>query len=385
MSTPTAERKAKKASQHYGGAPDIPPRSASVFLVALDQTIIATVLGAITTEFRSVRDIGWYGAAYLLTATALHSTSSMFVRGRKHRQDQTWLTHLYCSLPIGGVALAFIFLLLKTNRKNNPRGLGLLGRVLELDLIGASMLIIGLFVGSVLRAIIFIGIQIRKGDAGMLPPRFCKSKDVMCAMIFSVLVGAVFFPLIYYLSLFFQGVQGDTAVQAGIGLLPLLLSCVVTSIVGDDLITAFSYYNPVILPSMVMFTVGCGLITTLNLDLPTREWLGFQVLAGLGLGAGFQVPVLVVQATLPLEDVPVASACVQLFQSLGGSIFIAVAQTVFQNGLIRGIERDTPRMDGQLFINSGASQIRSILAQLDQEQALDAVLNAYLIPAFAKF
>ncbi|KAK1569355.1 uncharacterized protein LY79DRAFT_528794, partial [Colletotrichum navitas] len=95
-------------------------------------------------------------------------------------------------------------------------------------------------------------------------------------------------------------------------------------------------------------------------------------------GAGIQVPIPVVQATLPLEDVPVASACVQLFQSLGGSIFIAVAQTVFQNGLIRDIERDAPPLDGQLVINSGANQIRSILAQLDQEQALDAVLNAYL-------
>lgn len=87
---------------------------------------------------------------------------------------------------------------------------------------------------------------------------------------------------------------------------------------------------------------------------------------------------LVVQATLPLEDVPVASACVQVFQSLGGAIFIAVAQTVFQNGMISSIERDAPQLDGQIFINSGASQIRSVLAQLHQEQALEVVINAYL-------
>lgn len=43
----------------------------SVFLVALDQTIIAPALGAITAHFGSVKDIGWYGSAYLLTATAL--------------------------------------------------------------------------------------------------------------------------------------------------------------------------------------------------------------------------------------------------------------------------------------------------------------------------
>lgn len=42
-----------------------------VFLVALDQTIIAPALGTITNDFKSVKDIGWYGASYLLTTTAL--------------------------------------------------------------------------------------------------------------------------------------------------------------------------------------------------------------------------------------------------------------------------------------------------------------------------
>jgi hypothetical protein len=42
-----------------------------VFLVALDQTIIAPAIGTITADFKSVKDIGWYGSAYLLTTTAL--------------------------------------------------------------------------------------------------------------------------------------------------------------------------------------------------------------------------------------------------------------------------------------------------------------------------
>lgn len=43
----------------------------AVFLVALDQTIIAPALGAITAQFNSTKDIGWYGSSYLLTTTAL--------------------------------------------------------------------------------------------------------------------------------------------------------------------------------------------------------------------------------------------------------------------------------------------------------------------------
>ncbi|CAK7205357.1 hypothetical protein SEUCBS139899_008127 [Sporothrix eucalyptigena] len=40
----------------------------SMFLVALDRTIISTAIPEITNEFNSLPDIGWYGSAYLLTA-----------------------------------------------------------------------------------------------------------------------------------------------------------------------------------------------------------------------------------------------------------------------------------------------------------------------------
>lgn len=43
----------------------------AVFLVALDQTIIATAIPKITDRFHSIEDVGWYGSAYFLTSTAL--------------------------------------------------------------------------------------------------------------------------------------------------------------------------------------------------------------------------------------------------------------------------------------------------------------------------
>ena len=43
----------------------------SVFLVALDNTIIATAIPKITDRFNSLGDVGWYGSSYLLTTCAL--------------------------------------------------------------------------------------------------------------------------------------------------------------------------------------------------------------------------------------------------------------------------------------------------------------------------
>lgn len=43
----------------------------SVFLVALDNTIIATAIPKITDRFQSLNDVGWYASSYLLTTCAL--------------------------------------------------------------------------------------------------------------------------------------------------------------------------------------------------------------------------------------------------------------------------------------------------------------------------
>ncbi|KAH8729554.1 major facilitator superfamily domain-containing protein [Ilyonectria robusta] len=458
----------------------------AIFLVALDQTIIAPALGAITAEYGSVKDIGWYGSAYLLTTTALQPmygtiyklfnvklaylaavfifevgslisavapSSVAFIVGRAiagigcaglfsgsivilslimplekrplafgliggmwgiasvagpllggaFTEHATWRWCFYVNLPIGGLAMIIVFFFVHVNRNSaETKDMTFSARLRQLDLYGAAIFIpaivclllalqwggadyawsnsriIGLFVGFGLMIAVFIGIQFWQGDQGTLPPRLFKNRNVLPAMLFSMFFGAAFFPLIYYLSLYFQAIQGVSAVQAGIKILPLLLSTVLISIVAGGLITAIGYYSVVIIPCMILNTVGCGMITTLDVDSPMREWFGYQVIAGLGIGAGFQIGVLVVQTVLPQEWVPVGTACVQFFQAFGGAIFIAVAQTLFQNGLIDHLNASNIGIDPHVFINSGASQVKEVLQKMGREDAYDTVIEAYM-------
>lgn len=46
----------------------------SIFLVALDMTIVATAIPKITDEFHSLDQVGWYGSAFFLTVAAFQST-----------------------------------------------------------------------------------------------------------------------------------------------------------------------------------------------------------------------------------------------------------------------------------------------------------------------
>lgn len=46
----------------------------SIFLVALDLTIVATAIPRITEEFQSLDQLGWYGSAFFLTLGSFQAT-----------------------------------------------------------------------------------------------------------------------------------------------------------------------------------------------------------------------------------------------------------------------------------------------------------------------
>lgn len=48
----------------------------TTFVIALDNTIIATAIPKITTVFNSLEDVGWYGSSYLLTTCSLQPVST---------------------------------------------------------------------------------------------------------------------------------------------------------------------------------------------------------------------------------------------------------------------------------------------------------------------
>ncbi|RAQ41799.1 MFS toxin efflux pump (AflT) [Aspergillus flavus] len=314
----------------------------------------------------------------------------------------SWRWCFYINLPIGGLSIAVIIFILRVPKKSEFSGTPVLDRIKQLDLIGASLLIpaivclllalqwggnkypwnssrvIGLFVGFGLMIIIFTVSQIKLGDRATLPPGILKRRSVLSATMFALFFGGAFFLLVYYVPIFFQSVKGSSAMKSGIQLLPLMLATVISSVLVGAFVTAAGYYTPFLIGSTAIAAIGTGLITTYSVDISTGKWIGYQILVGAGVGAGFQIPMTAVQTVLPPEDIPVGTAAVMFFQTLGGALFIAVGQSVFQNGLIDGIREFAPTVDPRAIVGAGATEMRHVLAALGQLDQLDAVIRAYM-------
>ena len=238
--------------------------------------------------------------------------------------------------------------------------------------------IVGLFIGFGLLTILFVVSQMWMGDKATLPPRIMKMRTTISLSCFNVGFGGAYYLLMYYLPIYFQSVTNVSALRSGIDILPILIAQAVSSIALGFAVSAAGYYTPFLIGSSAVFCVGSGLITTYSLDISAGRRVGYQIITGLGVGAGFQIPMIAIQTVLAQQDIAIGSAAVIFFQTLGGAIFISFGQSVFQNALAKSIRQNAQAIDPTLILQAGATSIRSVLSQLGRPEDLDTVVAAYM-------
>ncbi|KAI1483689.1 MFS transporter [Daldinia eschscholtzii] len=308
----------------------------------------------------------------------------------------TWRWCFYINLPLGGIAILFLVLFLP-NKPPAQAGLPFKEQVKQFDLPGSFFLIpsviclllalqwggaaypwndgriIALFVVFGVLAIIFWIVEVLQGDRATVPMRVLKNKNIIGGVWYGVCMGAALFVFSYYLPIWFQAVKGVSATQSGIDNLPSILGLVVFSIIGGGLATVLGMYTPLLIASSAITAVGSGLLSTLKVDSTIGYWFGYQIIVAAGAGLGAQNVMLVAQVAVPMADMPMAISILTFTQSLSSSIFLAVAQNVFQNQLIKNIVARAPEVDSGSVIRGGATAIRDTVSA----EQLPAVLQAY--------
>ncbi|KAI4616461.1 uncharacterized protein J4E87_008727 [Alternaria ethzedia] len=322
----------------------------TTFVIALDNTIIATAIPRITTVFNSLEDVGWYGSSYLLTTTSLQPSF-----GKVYTYFDVKYTYLSALIlfEVGSVICAAA----------TSSAMFIVGRAVAgagaAALYSGGMTIIGFSVPLRKRAIYIAALSSMFGIASVVGP---------------ILGGALTDRAhIFYLPFYFQAIKGTTAEASGIRTIAYLVSITLSSILIGGLITLVGWYAPFMWFGSAIFAIGAGMLYTLTVHSPPAQWIGYQILAGIGAGAGVQIPFVAVQVVTNAKDMPTANACVMFFNSLGGALSISIAQNIFVNTLKKEVPRYAEGFDARVVAEAGATNLRGVVPG----DVLPGVLHGY--------
>ncbi|KAI2613792.1 MFS general substrate transporter [Hypoxylon fragiforme] len=202
----------------------------------------------------------------------------------------------------------------------------------------------------------FATIQVLMPNTATVPVRVITQRSIAAAACYMVSVAGAMMLSIYFLPLWFQVVQGVSAVQSGIDTLPLVLSMVVASILAGALTQKIGYYVPVMILCPAIMATGLGLMSTFRVGETSAHWIGYQFLVGYGLGTGMQSSGLAAQAVLPKPDIPTGISIMFFCQQLGGGIFTSVGQNLLSSYMVRHVA-DIPGLNPAEVTSEGATDL----------------------------
>lgn len=308
----------------------------------------------------------------------------------------TWRWCFYINLPVGAVSVGVItFFFPDPKRKLTP--MTWKQRFWQIDPVGTitflpaviclllalhwggstyawdNSRVTSLLMLAVVLFLVFLYVQWRLQDNATVPPRIFKKRTVWASSLFEFFIGACFLLAMYFLPIWFQAVKGASAVTSGIMSIPMLVSVAICTVGSGAIVNLWGYYMPFIIGGAILMPIGFGLMSTLKVDSSAAAWIGFQIIAGAGVGMGMQQPLIAVQVVLDMADVPTGTSLIVLMQSLGGALFVAAGQTVFTNRLEYFAQQYAPQVDQKAVIEAGATRIRQVFT----EETLGAIIRAF--------
>ncbi|GAW00399.1 major facilitator superfamily transporter [Lentinula edodes] len=384
----------------------------ATFIAALDNTIVATAIPTITSEFHSIGDVGWYGSIYMLAMTPLQpilgSIYSMFnakyvyisaiviFEGERHIPSA--VSEKRDHFAIAGVGAAAIFaggMAIVTNlfsRDRRPRYISFLQSMFGMaNMVGP--LLGGLFTNVLSwRWCFWINAPFGFVIVAIIPFRLVSKRPVCASALYVFFLTIGRFTHIYYLPFYFQVCKRVSPIGSGLRFLPYSVAATLSTIVLGATISSIGLYALVQLIGAMLFTVGSVFIAFLQLNTSTARWIGYQILAGAGAGAGVQTPYIVAQVAVSFGDVHTVNAIIMFMTGLGGALSVSIAQNIFGTVVLKEIPKytsgvhvdfeDILNLDGVQFLHSTegvATDLKEVVLQVFTH-ALD---KTFIIPIFA--
>lgn len=354
---------------------------------------------------------GLFGAVWGISSVAGPLLGGFFSDRAEIFGITGWRWIFYINLPFGIIALIVTSMVLHIPKIKREHRIDYLGAALIVAavvaiLIGLSVLgpengwsdpktVIALALGVVI--VVMYILWEKRAVEPILPLSLFKNHTFTLTSIIGAIIGAGMFGAIIMLPLYLQIVQGASATEAGLKLIPLMLGILTVTITSGRIITKTGRYKIFPIIGTISMSIGLLLMTRLEVDTPYWQLSIYAVIVGAGLGASMQTIVIALQNAVDFKDLGIATSSNTFFRSLGGAFGTAIFGTILSHNVTNNLERGFAGLSATN-PDALASIDPSLLSSLEnnteaisklpvvvQETVLEAFMNSFQVVFWAAF
>src|SRR3954447_1308596 len=332
-------------------------------LIPLSQTAIADLF----SPRERGRYIGFIGAMWAIASVAGP------LAGGTLTDAVSWRWIFYINVPLGLIALVVVVRTMPglTERREH-----------QIDYIGAALLsaavtallvacvwggvtypwgsaeVVGTAAAGVVLAAAFVLRQLRAPEP-LLSLDLFRDRVFTVSALAGLLIGAILFGLTVYIPLFIQTVLGASATVSGVTLIPFAGGWVVASFVAGQVMSRTGRYRVYPILGSVLVLTGVFLLSRIGVHTTKLAIGGCLVIVGIGMGISFQTYIVATQNAVAMRELGVATAALQFFRTMGGTLGVAGLGALLNN-----------RLTGELVDHLGPAGDR-----IDQQRLLQGGLH----------
>jgi EmrB/QacA subfamily drug resistance transporter len=296
------------------------------------------VIGDLFTGPERAKFQGIFGAIYGLASVIGPQIGGWIV------DSLNWKWVFYINLPVGILATIFIAIGLQGRKNAGPiyfdtAGMftmivGVVSLLLGLSFGGKdyawdSWQILGLFGLAIISLVSFVIIE-TKAKEPILPMYLFKNRTYLFLNLVGFFMTIGMFGAVTFVPFFMQGIVGVSATASGTIMTPMMITMIITSIIGGQIVYKIGIKTQIIIGMLVM-AGGLFLLTTI--DMNTSKLVATSFMAIIGVGLGFVMPTvtLAMQESFSKEELSVVTSSNQFFRSIGGTLGITILGAVMNS------------------------------------------------------